>query len=161
MTAAYIRILFHAVNAFLFSGVIPDTTAWAGPPPPPRVSPSICCSMPASQLHSSPRSSRCSGSDRSINISGTAVILLMTRARRDGESGAGQRGGASNSLSKTFRLQFALLLHTRLCSVAISVADDLLHCHWSGHHRHGFWGCLLSQHYFTFTPAKPLLPSRF
>ena len=128
---------------------------------PPRVSPSICCSTPASQLHSSPRSSRCSGSDGSINISGTAVILLMTRARRDGESGAGQRGGASNSLSKTFRLQFALLLHTRLCSVAVSVADDLPHRHWSGHHRHSFWGCLLSQHYFTFTPVKPLLPSRF
>lgn len=33
MTAAYIRILFHAANASLFSGAIPDTTAWAGPPP--------------------------------------------------------------------------------------------------------------------------------
>ena len=33
MTAAYMRILIHAVNASLFPDAIPDPITWAGPPP--------------------------------------------------------------------------------------------------------------------------------
>ena len=33
MTAAYMRILIHAVNASLFPDAIPDPTTWSGPPP--------------------------------------------------------------------------------------------------------------------------------
>ena len=33
MTAAYMRILIHAVNSSLYTGVDPDSTTWTGPPP--------------------------------------------------------------------------------------------------------------------------------
>lgn len=117
MTAAYIQILFHAVNAF--------PLPWRntghhrlGRSTPPREfrHPFVALRQPRNFiLHRVPHDAR-EATGRSISqISGTAVILLMTRARRDCESGTGQRGGASNSLSKTFRLQFALLCITRLC----------------------------------------------